>query len=42
MDARGARRSRRFNAQIESGPGIFRTAPQWTLKRAEARAPPFD
>jgi hypothetical protein len=38
-DLTGARRSRRFNAQIGSGPGISSATPTWTLKRAEARAP---
>jgi hypothetical protein len=35
----GARRSRRFNAQMEDELDTSRAIPQWTLKRAEARAP---
>jgi predicted neuraminidase len=35
----GARRLRRFNAQIKSGSGISKVALQWTVKRRERRAP---
>jgi hypothetical protein len=36
----GARRSRRFTVSNESGLKFSSASPFWTLKRAEARAPP--